>query len=404
MDPLWPVLRPEDNYTRLTAGTGTATTLANMAAWISQLASHEMSFGMSMMNSAATMASWQGEGATGSAQTGMSLNTALQLLAGWVTEKPPLANAAVAAYEAAVSTMVPSPVAVANRVDEATCQSINPSVWGMLTPRIAELNLEYHGVMWPNNSRAGVVYGAALAALTAALAVPPPLATPGASPAGPAAAAGAVAQAGATRAAGEAMQAGTQSANQSIQGIGGGTDAMGQMSSMVGQAQGMMQPLTGLMQMPMQMAQQGFGAAQGMMGQLTGMFGNMKGGEAVPEAVRGAAAGAPGGGLGGAGGGAGGAAGGGGGVGGAHPGAGLTSFTRPTSGFDPAAAGRATGLKTGFLDAAEVRGPTTGGMGGGGMPMSPGMLQRGQGGDSEREREANYARVVLDAEQERRRT
>jgi len=52
-----------------------------------------------------------------------------------------------------------------------------------------------------------------------------------------------------------------------------------------------------------------------------------------------------------------------------------------------------------------VRGPTTGGMGGGGgMPMSPGMLHRGQGGDGEREREANYARVVLDAEQERRRT
>ena len=50
MDPLWPVLRPEDNYTRLTGGTGTATTLANMSAWITQLASHEMSFGVSVMN------------------------------------------------------------------------------------------------------------------------------------------------------------------------------------------------------------------------------------------------------------------------------------------------------------------------------------------------------------------
>ncbi|MGB3482942.1 MAG: PPE domain-containing protein, partial [Mycobacterium sp.] len=174
MDPLWPVMRPEDNYTRLTAGTGTATTLANMAAWISQLASHEISFGLSVMNSAATMTNWKGAGAVGSAEAGLGLNTALQLLAGWVTEKPPLASAAVAAYEAAVSTMVPAPVAVANRVDEATCQGINPSVWGALTPRIAELNIEYHGVMWPNNSRAGVVYGAALAALTAALAVPPP--------------------------------------------------------------------------------------------------------------------------------------------------------------------------------------------------------------------------------------
>lgn len=404
MDPLWPVLRPEDNYTRLTGGTGTATTLANMAAWITQLASHEMSFGMSVMNSAATMTSWQGQGATGSAQTGLSLNTALQLLAGWVTEKPPLANAAVAAYEAAVSTMVPTPVALANRVDEATCQGINPSVLGMLTPRIAELNLEYHGVMWPNNSRAGVVYGAALAALTAALAVPPPMAPMGASPAGPAAAAGAVAQAVGTNAAGQAMEAGTQSANASVQGASGGADAMGQMSSMVGQMQGMMQPLTGMMQMPMQMAQQGFGAAQGMMGQLTGMFGGMKGPEAVSEAALRPGAGAgPAGGLGGAGGGGGGV-GAGGGVGGAHPGAGLTSFTRPTSSFDAAAAGRATGLKPGFLDAAEMRGPTTSGGGmGGGMPMSPGMLQRGQG-DGDREREANYARVVVDGDQDLRRT
>jgi PPE family len=400
MDPLWPVLRPEDNYTRLTGGTGTATTLANMSAWISQLASHEMSFGLSVMNSAATMTSWQGAGAVGSTQTGLTLNTALQLLAGWVTEKPPLASAAVAAYEAAVSSMVPTPVCVANRVDEATCQGINPSVLGMLTPRIAELNLEYHGVMWPNNSRAGVVYGAALAALTAALAVPPPIAPMGASPAGPAAAASAVAQAVGTNAAGEAMQAGSQSAQASVQGASGGAEAMGQMSSMVGQAQGMMQPLTGMMQMPMQMAQQGFGAMQGLMGPLTGMFGNgMKGPDAVSETLRAGVAG-PAGGVGVAGGGGG--AGVGGGPGG-HPGAGLTSFTRPTSSFDPATAGRATGLKAGFLDASDMRGPATGGMGGSAMPMSPGMLQRGQG-DGEREREANYARVVVDGDQEQRRS
>lgn len=398
MDPLWPVLRPEDNYTRMTGGTGTATTLANMSAWIAQLASHEMSFGMSVMNSAVTMADWKGAGAVGSAQTGLSLNTALQLLAGWVTEKPPLASAAVAAYEAAVSSMVPTPIAVANRVDEATCQGINPSVLGMLTPRIAELNLEYHGVMWPNNSRAGVVYGTALAALTAALAVPPPLAPMGASPAGPAAAAGAVAQAVGTNAAGEAMQAGSQSAQAAVQGASGGSDAMGQMSSMVGQAQGLMQPLTGLMQMPMQVAQQGFGAMQGLMGPLTGMFGNgLKAPDAVPETLRAGAAG-PGGGVGAAGGGG---AGIGGGAGG-HPGAGLTSFTRPTSSFDPVA-GRATGLKAGLLDANQMRGPTTGGMGGSAMPMSPGMLQRGQG-DGEREREANYARVVVDGDREQRRS
>jgi hypothetical protein len=140
-----------------------------------------------------------------------------------------------------------------------------------------------------------------------------------------------------------------------------------------------------------------------MMGQLTGMFGGMKGPEVASEAAMRQGAGVFTGGLGAAGGGGGGV-GAGGGVGGAHPGAGLTSFTRPTSSFDAATAGRATGLKPGFLDAAEMRGPTTGGMGGGSaMPMSPGMLQRGQG-DGDREREANYARVVVDGDQEPRRT
>lgn len=401
MDPLWPISRPEDNYTRLMMGTGTATTLANMAAWLAQLASHEMSFGLSVLNSATTMANWKGAGATGSAEAGLGLNTALQLLAGWVTEKPPLASAAVAAYEAATSSMVPAPLCMENRVDEGSCQAINPAVWGALTPRIIELNLEYYGGMWPNNSRAGVVYGAALAALTAALAVPPPMAPMGASPAAPAAAAASVAQATGNKAAGEAMRAGTQSAQSTMQGAGGGTDAMGQMSSMVGQAQGLMQPLTGMMQMPMQVAQQGFGAAQGMMGQLTGMFGNgMKPPDAASELARGAAAPAsPAGGVGGAGGGGAGI----GGAAGGHPGAGLTSFTRPTSSFDAGNAGRPSGLGSGFLNSEQMRGPTTGAGMGGGMPMSPaGMLNRGQG-EGDREREATYARVVVDGDDQQSR-
>ncbi|CAN5399224.1 PPE family protein [soil metagenome] len=396
MDPLWPILRPEDNYARLIAGTGTATTLANMSAWLTQLASHEMSFGLSVLNSAATMTNWKGLGAASSAEAGLGLNAALQLLAGWVTEKPPLASAAVAAYEAAVSGMVPAPLCLENRVDEGTCQAINPLVLGGLTPRIIELNLEYYGGMWPNNSRAGVVYGLALAALTAALTLPPPVAPMGASPAAPAGAAAAVAQATVSKASGEAMSAGTQSAQSTMQSASGGADAMGQMSSMVGQAQGMIQPLTGMLQMPMQMAQQGFGAMQGLMGPLTGMFGNgMKTPDAVSEAVRGATG--PGGGIGGAGGGVGGALGGG---GSGHPGAGLTSFTRPTSSFEPGG-GRPVGLGAGFLNSAEMRGPTTGGGMGGGMPMSPaGMLHRGQG-ETDREREATYARVVLDSDARR---
>ena len=46
-----------------------------------------------------------------------------------------------------------------------------------------------------------------------------------------------------------------------------------------------------------------------------------------------------------------------GGVGG-FPGAGLTSYTRPTSSFEPETGGRPTSLRAGVLNAAEVRGPT----------------------------------------------
>ncbi len=40
-------------------------------------------------------------------------------------------------------------------VEEAADEVINPIVWGALTPRITDLNLEYFGFMWPNNAGAG---------------------------------------------------------------------------------------------------------------------------------------------------------------------------------------------------------------------------------------------------------
>jgi hypothetical protein len=88
-------------------------------------------------------------------------------------------------------------------------------------------------------------------------------------------------------------------------------------------------------------------------------------------------------------------AGGAGGIGG-FPGAGLTSFTRPTSSFEPETGGRPTGLRAGVLNAAEVRGPTVStGMGGTPMPMSPaGMLARGSGGESNKDA-VTRARVVV---------
>ena len=68
--------------------------------------------------------------------------------------------------------MVPAPPAHANRFEEAADEVINPMVLGALTPRIADLNVEYFGFMWPNNAAAGVRYGAALDGLGAALMMP----------------------------------------------------------------------------------------------------------------------------------------------------------------------------------------------------------------------------------------
>lgn len=405
-DPLWPISTPEANHIRLISGTGPATTLANMAAWLTQLATHELSFGASMMNTAATGASFIGLGGTASAAASTELNSALQLLTGWVVEKPPLAEAAVTAYESACSTMIPAPVCEANRMEEYSDNLINPAVWGALTGRIADLNFEYFGEHWPHNASAGAAYGAVLSGLTALLAVPPPVA-PMADPAAAAAgSAASIAQTTAQATGTQAMQAGSKAAETAGQGAtSAGGDAGSQMSSMVGQLGSAMQPLTQMFQMPMQMGQQALQAGPQALQSLTGMFGQgMKGGDVAAEAANFKAPGGPAGlGVSPASLGGGGGAGGLGGLGGGAS-QGLTSYTRPSSSFGESG-GRATGLRTGLLETAEMRAPTTGtGMGGGGgMPMSPAsMLSRG-GEGSQKADEVARARVVVDRDRDPRR-
>ncbi|GAY17800.1 PPE domain-containing protein [Mycobacterium sp. shizuoka-1] len=395
-DPSWPALSPETNYLRLVgpgAG-GTATTMASGAAWQALMGSNELAFSLSQLNTAVTALNFEGIGGLSSMTAVTGLNTALQLLAGWVQEKPPIAASAVAAYETAVSTMIPAEVSIANRTEQASDVAINPAVLGALTPAIVALDTEYFGEHWPHNSGAGATYGAALASLAAALAVPPPIAPLGASPAAPAAAAAAVAQAAGTT----GMQAATQGTGQVTQMAGktaaAPASAGGEMSSMMMQpmqaAMGAMQPLMGMFQAPMQAFQGLSSLPQSMMGSLGGMFNGMKAGDAAMPAAELVKAGAPT--AGGAGLGGGGIGGGGGGV----PGAGLTSYTRPTSSFAPENSGRPTSLKTGLLSAAEVR-PTTAPMGGGAMPMSPahaGMLGQGKGENSKDD--VAHARIVVE--------
>lgn len=392
-DPAWPSAPPEANYLRLvgSGAAGTGTTLASAAIWQAVVVGDELAASVSTANTASTALNFEGVGGVASASSASGLNTSLHMLAGWAQEKAPIAASAVAAYETAVSSMVPAELSLANRAEQAADVALNPLVLGALTPAIVALDLIYFGEHWPHNASAGSAYGAALTALLPALAVPPPVAPPGASPAAPVAAAAAVAETAGQVAVGEAGQV----AQLGTEGLAAPAEAVGQLGQLASMAtqqlQSMVQPLIGMFQAPMQAAQSMAGLPL-MLGQLTGQSG-LSGGAEIPPAMF-SAVGAPGGlganggigsgpvvpGAGAVGIGNGGVTGG---VGvGGLPGAGLTSYTRPTSTFAPEN-GRPAGLKTGLLGAAELRGATATTTGGP-VPVTPahtGMLGPGKGDD-----------------------
>lgn len=348
------------------------------------MVSHEVALALSTLNTSVTALNFEGVGGLSSATAITGLNTALQLLAGWVQAKPPVLASAVAAYEVALSAMIPAEVCIANRVEQAADVAINPAVLGALTPAIIALDTEYFGEHWPHNASVGVAYGATLAALAATLAIPPPISGPGASATAPVTAAAAVAQAS-----GRAAAEGTLTGPMAKSAIGAPavpTEILGQ----VGQA--MTQPIQGAlgsMQSAMGMFQTPVSALQSLasMPQLTSGSPRGTGLETDPGVIPLSAAvllggsspigeagiGVPGTGTGTIGSG-----------GVATPsgvtGPGLTSYARPASSFAPEAAGRPTGLKTGLLSAAEFQGGTPTGSGGP-VPVSagqPGLLGRGK--------------------------
>ncbi len=415
-DPSWPSSPPEANYVRLvgSGAAGTATTLASAAAWQALMAANEMAASVSTLNTAATALNFEGLGGAASATAAGGLNTALHLLAGWAQEKPPIAASAVAAYETAVSTMIPAAVALANRAEQAADVAMNPLVLGALTPVIVALDLQYFGEYWPHNASAGAAYGSTLNALLPALAVPPPLAPPGASPAAPASAAAAVAETAAQAAAGEAIKESGQAAKLAGDSAAAPAQAAGQLASSMAQPlQSTAQPLLGMFQAPIQALQSLTGLPQSMLGQLGGSSGPGLPDDVGMSAPMLADAGLPGGVLAGGSGGVpaglgGTAAGSGLGVGGGGvPGAGLTNagftnagptnYVRPNSSFPPEGSGRPASLKAGLLSTAELRGPTTT-AGAGAVPVSPaqaGMLGTSKG-DTTKD-EVPRARIVSTA-------
>ncbi|ODR05240.1 hypothetical protein BHQ21_14785 [Mycobacterium sherrisii] len=394
-DPRW--TGPPEIVAAIFEAGSPASVLANNAVWVTETANKEVATGMSAVNTLMTAAQWQGVGAVASVVTSTGLNAGLQTLVGWTAEKIGITTAAVEAFMIARSSVIPSLVSQTNRDEWTVLNATN--FFGQNTPGIVERDTEYFGEHWPHNSSIGWTYSGALAALVAALAVPPPVAPMGASPAAPAAAAATVAQAAAQ----SGMNGAAQVSGQATQGAGQAAAAPaeggGQLSSLMQQPlqmiSGVTEPLQQAVKAPMD-ALQGLGSMpQGLLSSMTGAFSSAGGANAAAGAAEPILAGATGP-LGG-----GGASGAGGLGGGGFPGAGLTSYTRPTSSFEPETGGRPTSLRAGVLNAAELRGPaspTTTGMGGSPMPMSPaGMLGHGKEGQAN-DKDVAKARVVVGGE------
>lgn len=379
-DPAWPSSPPEINHARLVGpGTaGTAATTACAAAWQALACSNDVAFSLSSANTAATAVEFEGVGGLSSSTAANELNTALQALASWAQAKPPVVSSALAAYEAAVTSMIPAEVALANRAEQAADVALNPLVFGALTPAIVALDTEYFGEFWPHNASTGLAYGATLTALSAALAVPPPLSPPGSGVSAPLAAAATVAEEAGKTAAEEAVKQTAQAATSTRESAAPAA-AVGELTAMMTQpiqaATSTLQPASGMFGLPMQSLQ----GMSGLLPALTGAVGAVEPEDigavdenvVLPGAV--AAGSVPSSVTGGAGGGVAG------GVGPAAP-TGLTSYLRPSGPSAPEAGGRPVGLRTGLLSAAELHPLTSVGA----LPFSPataGMLGGVKGAD-----------------------
>src|SRR5882757_1383615 len=185
---------PEVNYTSMVSGAGPAPMLAYGDVLTAHHASMTAVAGASASSATATFGSWSGQGSTVAQAALVAHNTEHLLLAEETLAKAEIAHMAAVTHTSTVTRMVPAPHAIANRMEEAADQQINPWVLGALTARIADLELEYFGYMWPNNAAAGVSDGAALDGYAAALMMPSLPVVSGGSPAAAAIAAASVAE------------------------------------------------------------------------------------------------------------------------------------------------------------------------------------------------------------------
>jgi hypothetical protein len=391
-DPRW-TGPPEAIAATFEAGSP-ASVITNNLVWVTETSHHELAAGISGANTVSTLASWQGFGANASAAAANGLNAGLQTTAGWTAHKIAVTQGAIDAFATARSSVIPSVVSQTNRAERQAMNDANPSVLGAFTTAIAERDSEYYGEHYPHNSTVGMGYSTAMSGFTAALGMPTPLAPEGASPAAPAEAGDALAQAAATTGGQDGVSLSSQAAlavgQAPASSAGGATE---QLSSLMGPLQqaasSVVQPLAGVFQAPLQGLQSVASLPSSLMGSTGGMFSSAAAQEAAEmEAVAGPL-GAGGGAAGGLGAGAAGGA-------GAFSGAGLTSFTRPTSTFEPATGGRPTGLRTVGFNAAQISSPTNSmGTGVNGMPMAPGAMAARGNGDDSGQHAVTHARIVV---------
>lgn len=392
-DPLW--FGPPEAVAALLETSDPSTVIANIAAWLAEAVQHELSMGASVANIAATLEQWVGLGGAANVLKGGELNfLGLQPLAAHCLKHVAIGHAAVEANILARSTIIPSAVVLENRAELAALHSTN--FCGSNTPAITVNEATYHGFYHPNNTRAGVMYAGMLNSLFGVIgSTPAPVTPTGLAPTEAAAPAETVAQSVAD----DAGSGLTSAPAQLAQAAGPGASPMNELTSLLQPAQGLMtsatQPVNELTKLPTQGFQSGASLLQNFMGMFPGSSANAGAVDAAVGVAGGpvSVAGGLGAGIGSTSSGA---------VSAGYSGAGLTSFTRPASTFSSElVGGRAAGLKpANFLNAAELRGPTTTApMGGGGMPVSPaaaGMLGRETAGAGKGK--VSQARIVVNGD------
>jgi PPE family len=164
----FPGIDPATNYLTMTGGPGAGPMHAYSAAMSTVATSADDVVIRSGANTVMTADHWSGSAQIQAVASVGELNATVTDAATKAALKAQLAQAAGELHTMTVARMVPHVVVNANRAESLFDNAINPLVWGALTPRITELELEYLA-MWANNAQAGVSYGFGVDAIVLAL-------------------------------------------------------------------------------------------------------------------------------------------------------------------------------------------------------------------------------------------